>query len=574
MIRFKRIGHRLAASYATLLAVLLISSLLTGLQLQGIGAAKQAMTDDARRLALVSEWTLIVRSNLDRAVTATRLEAAAGDDAAVKQRLAGMVKQLGEEMSASALAADKASRETASITQDGPGGLKPLVNQVSDDSARFVSLRTKIADELQMGEGVARINKDLMPLAQAMGTSLDRLQHALVERSAASGQDLTQRLEHAQMALVLACVIGLVAGSLLAWSMTLAITAPLTRATAFAGGVARGDLSAHLPIEGSDEIATLQCSLGGMQDSLRGLVEQVRDSADHIRVASAEVASSTLDLSQRTEAAAASLQQSSSDMSQISSVVRQSADAAAQAHQLAASASAVAQRGGSHVAQVVTTMNEIRSSSRRIADITGVIDDIAFQTNILALNAAVEAARAGEQGRGFAVVASEVRSLAQRSAEAAKEIKSLIGASVERVEFGSRLVADAGNTMTEIVSSVQRVTDIIAEISTAASVQSAGLARVDASVGGLEQATQQNAALVEQNAAAAESLREQALHLAEVVGRFQLSAASFSAPAPTQFSVTPSSNGPPGLGKSVPHAHLAQSVVQRAAHAAPTALAA
>ena len=264
----------------------------------------------------------------------------------------------------------------------------------------------------------------------------------------------------------------------------------------------------------------LKQALGRVQQTLL----QVRASAGSVTVASDEIASGNHDLSARTEQAASSLQQTASAMEQFTATVRQSADSARQANQLAASAAEVAQRGGSVVSQVVSTMDEINASSKKIADIIGVIDGIAFQTNILALNAAVEAARAGEQGRGFAVVASEVRSLAQRSAEAAKEIKGLIGASVERVQAGSKLVADAGQTMGEIVGSVQRVSDIIGEITAAAAEQSDGIGQVNTAVTQLDQMTQQNAALVEQSAAAAESLRQQAVRLNQVVGTFRVDA--------------------------------------------------
>jgi methyl-accepting chemotaxis protein len=254
---------------------------------------------------------------------------------------------------------------------------------------------------------------------------------------------------------------------------------------------------------------------------MRATVASVQSSADSIQSASREIASGNQDLSTRTEQAASNLEETAASMEQLTSTVRQSADAARQANQLAASAAEIAVRGGQVVGQVVTTMDEINHSSKKISDIIGVIDGIAFQTNILALNAAVEAARAGEQGRGFAVVAGEVRNLAQRSAEAAKEIKNLIGASVDRVEAGSRLVADAGQTMSEIVGSVQRVSDIIGEITAAAGEQSDGIGQVNVAVTQLDQMTQQNAALVEESAAAAESLKDQASRLAEVIKIFR-----------------------------------------------------
>jgi methyl-accepting chemotaxis protein len=300
------------------------------------------------------------------------------------------------------------------------------------------------------------------------------------------------------------------------------IVKPISEACALAGRIAQGDLSGTVHAEGSDEAAQLLRALAAMQASLASVVDQVRQSAGSIQASSGEVASGNTDLSHRTEQAAGSLQQTASSMEQLTGTVRHSAESARQASALAAEAAQVAQRGGDVVAQVVSTMDEINTSSRRIADIVGTIDSIAFQTNILALNAAVEAARAGEQGRGFAVVASEVRALAQRSAGAAREIKSLIGTSVERVETGSRQVADAGSTMDEIVSGVQRVVAIINEISHAAGEQSSGIGQVNHAVSQLDRMTQQNAALVEQSAAAAESLKDQALRLTHVVGAFRL----------------------------------------------------
>jgi methyl-accepting chemotaxis protein len=309
----------------------------------------------------------------------------------------------------------------------------------------------------------------------------------------------------------------------LAWLTLRAVAKPLERAVKVAERIAEGDLGSTVDVgTRQDEIGRLMQAVASMQDRLRALVGEIRQTADSIQVASAEVATGNTDLSQRTEQAASNLQQTASSMEQLTGTVRQSADAASQANQLAASAAEVAQRGGQVVAQVVTTMDAINASSKKISDIIGVIDGIAFQTNILALNAAVEAARAGEQGRGFAVVAGEVRSLAQRSAEAAREIKSLIGNSVDKVETGSRLVTDAGATMNEIVASVQRVTDIIGEITAASAEQSQGLGTINGAVTQLDQMTQQNAALVEESAAAAESLREQAGRLAGLVGMFRL----------------------------------------------------
>ena len=285
--------------------------------------------------------------------------------------------------------------------------------------------------------------------------------------------------------------------------------------------VARGNLGVDV---GQPSKGSLLFALHEMVASLRGTVSQVRSATDSINTASMEIASGNQDLSARTEQAASNLEETAASMEELTSTVRQSADAARQANQLASSAAEIAARGGQVVGQVVTTMDEINQSSKKISDIIGVIDGIAFQTNILALNAAVEAARAGEQGRGFAVVAGEVRNLAQRSAEAAKEIKGLIGASVDKVEAGSKLVADAGQTMSEIVGSVQRVSDIIGEITAASGEQSDGIGQVNVAVTQLDQMTQQNAALVEESAAAAESLKDQAQRLAQVIQIFRFEA--------------------------------------------------
>ena len=317
------------------------------------------------------------------------------------------------------------------------------------------------------------------------------------------------------------------------------ICKPLDQAQRLAKAIAGGDLSQSIRTEGRDEVADLLRALDEMQRGLGTLVAQVRDASGNIATASQEIATGNQDLSHRTEQTASNAQAAVSSLSEITATVQQTASSSQMANQLAASASTTATRGGSVVAQAVSSMHEISASSRKIGDIIGLIDSIAFQTNILALNAAVEAARAGEQGRGFGVVASEVRSLAQRSAAAASDIKVLIQSSVTAVDGGVRHVEDAGTAMKDIVSSVQRVGDIIGEITAAASEQSAGIGQVNQSVAEIDRMTQQNAALVEESAAAAESLREQAARLSQVVQQFRLADSmgfaghgSFSAPAP------------------------------------------
>ena len=311
-------------------------------------------------------------------------------------------------------------------------------------------------------------------------------------------------------------------GVLLAMVMARRIAGSLELAAARARDVAKGDLTRAIPEGGHDEVGRLLGALREMQDGLRSLVSTVRSGVESVAASSADIASGNMNLSTRTEQQSGNLQQTVAAIHEMASHVRRSMESAQQANQLARSASAVAQRGGGAVQEVVRTMGDISEASRKITDIIGVIDGIAFQTNILALNAAVEAARAGEQGRGFAVVAGEVRALAQRSAQATHEIKGLIGASAEKVELGARLVQDAGNTMEELVGSVRRVGDIIGEISSAASEQTTGIDQINDAVTQLDVMTQQNAALVEQSAAAAESLREQGSRLNVAVARFHL----------------------------------------------------
>ena len=371
--------------------------------------------------------------------------------------------------------------------------------------------RAKQLFDEQFKPAAAVYLESIRVIAQQQRDQLDTALKALAETNA-----------RARTALVVFGLVALAAGVALAVWLTRSITRPLAQAAEVADAIARFDLTGRIVTTGGDETGQLLRSLGEMQGALVRLIGEVRGSTDSISTASAEIATGNMDLSARTEQTASNLQQAAASLTQLTGTVRQTADAATTANQLAGSAAETAQRGGAVMGQVVATMGEISDSSRRIADIIGTIDGIAFQTNILALNAAVEAARAGEQGRGFAVVASEVRSLAQRSAQAAREIKTLIATSVERVESGSRLVSDAGTTMTDIVTSVQRVTDIIAEIRAASQEQSDGINQVNAAVGHLDQMTQQNAALVEEAASAAESLKDQSHRLSTAIAVFRL----------------------------------------------------
>jgi methyl-accepting chemotaxis protein-1 (serine sensor receptor) len=340
----------------------------------------------------------------------------------------------------------------------------------------------------------------------------------------------------------------IVAGVLFAFIFGMALVRGISRSLSQAvdatNAVAQGDLSHRIEAQGKDEVAQLLISLSAMQDSLSQVVATVRQGSESVATASAQIAQGNNDLSQRTEEQASALEETAASMEQLGSTVKQNADNARQANQLAQSASTVAIRGGEVVAQVVDTMKGINDSSKKISDIIGVIDGIAFQTNILALNAAVEAARAGEQGRGFAVVATEVRSLAGRSADAAKEIKSLINASVERVEQGTVLVDQAGATMTEVVGAIRRVTDIMGEISAASNEQSQGVAQIGEAVQQMDQVTQQNAALVEEMAAAASSLKGQAQELVQTVAVFKL-AQGQGGYAPSSHATAPVSHSAP-----------------------------
>jgi methyl-accepting chemotaxis protein len=359
-----------------------------------------------------------------------------------------------------------------------------------------------------------------------MFTAAEQALTALVELNSrgvqAAGESSQRVFQMAHGGIGGALLVILVLGATASVFTTRSITGPIQEAVKVAQTVAAGDLSSKIEVTRRDETGQLLLALRHMNQSLTGIVDNVRQGSSSIATGSAQIASGNADLSHRTEAQAANLQQAAASMEELTSAVRTNAETAQRAHQFAAGASEAASRGGEVVGQVVNTMQGITASSKKIGDIIGVIDGIAFQTNILALNAAVEAARAGEQGRGFAVVASEVRGLAQRSAKAAREIKHLIGESVAKVDAGSRLVDDAGRSMAEIVHQVGQVTDLIAQISAVSTEQTQGIDQVGGAVQQLDQSTQQNAALVEESAAAAESLRQQAARLAEVVGAFRM----------------------------------------------------
>jgi methyl-accepting chemotaxis protein len=392
----------------------------------------------------------------------------------------------------------------------------------------------------------------ISPLAPKFFDPLDKLITVQDAMSKKDMNDATKEHDLVVAMMVVSALIAMLIAAFLGWIITRSITKPMAEALRFSREVAKGDLSTTLDSKGADEIGELMESMRGMQTELINVVSNVRQGSESVSTASTEIAQGNNDLSARTEQQASALEETAASMEELSSTVKQNADSARTANQLASSASTVAIQGGEVVGQVVETMRGINESSRKISDIISVIDGIAFQTNILALNAAVEAARAGEQGRGFAVVASEVRALAGRSAEAAKEIKSLINASVERVEHGTVLVDRAGETMTEVVSSIRRVTDIMGEISAASNEQAAGVAQVSEAVTLMDQATQQNAAMVEQMAAAASGLKGQAHDLVQVVATFKLGQNDHSAQMArhSPYSSVPARQAPQASGRS------------------------
>ncbi len=372
-------------------------------------------------------------------------------------------------------------------------------------------------------EGAHRlILTKIRPLVAPVEDGIEALMDIQLKEAKAEYEAAAARYSTTRAWSIFAIVAGVLFAALFGWSLIRGISRSLREALEVATAVGQGDLSHTIRLDGKDEVAQVLVALSGMQNSLSQVVSTVRQGSEAVATASAEIAQGNHDLSARTEQQASALEQTAASMEQLSATVKHNADNARQANQLAQSASTMATQGGEVVARVVETMKGINDSSRKISDIISVIDGIAFQTNILALNAAVEAARAGDQGRGFAVVATEVRSLAGRSAAAAKEIKALIGTSVERVEQGTAQVDQAGTTMDEVVRGIKRVTDLMGEISAASSEQSAGVSQVGEAVMQMDQVTQQNAALVEEMAAAASSLKSQANELVDTVAVFKL----------------------------------------------------
>ncbi|MDC8785948.1 methyl-accepting chemotaxis protein [Roseateles koreensis] len=509
----RTIGHRLGL---VLSLVLLISLAGSGL---GFWALKRVAEETERTYQvnlsaerLASDWHRNVSGGVTRATAI-----AVAEDNSLATYFAPMAK-------ASAAQTSELQKQVEALL-DTPRE-RELLSQINTVRTDYIRMRDAIAAAKKAGEsdkGRKIFDDEFAPTAKRYLDVLRQLVEMEREQLDTSAKLNSATNERARLGLLAFALCALVTGAALATWLTRSITGPLKEAAKAAQAIAQFDLRQRISVGNSqDETGQLLNAQHTMQQELTRLVRDLRNATDSIGTASHEIATGNLDLSSRTEQTASNLQEAAASMIQLTGTVKHTAEAAVTANQLASSASEVARRGGAVVAQVVSTMEEISTSSRRIGDIIGTIDGIAFQTNILALNAAVEAARAGEQGRGFAVVAAEVRSLAQRSAEAAKEIKTLINASAERVESGTHLVQAAGSTMDDIVASVQRVTDVIAEISAASREQSDDINQINAAVSQLDQMTQQNAALVEESAAAAESLRDQSGRLTQAIGVFKL----------------------------------------------------
>ena len=507
-----KIGARVALAFGL---VALTIAMLVGAVQAGLfrSAANSALRGDGVQLqSQVSEMHLMAKDNAIASMVIlvstsadlqTKLAKDIADrDARIVNGLDALEKLAAGAKEDAALIAEVRKRHRTYV-----GGVKRIVGMVRDG---------------KQAEAAFAADEEMIPMLAPFMAALEKLNARQVTVVKSAGAENAQLIDLTRNIATVAGITAVLLAVALGYWLVISITRPLRHAVALAEAVSHGDLTQSAPSTGRDEISILMQALSEMQGSLAAVVAKVRSGSDGVASASAEIASGNMDLSNRTEVQAGVLERTDASMTELGAAVRHNADNARQANQLALQASEVAVRGGEVVAQVVATMRGINESSRRISDIIQVIDGIAFQTNILALNAAVEAARAGEQGRGFAVVASEVRSLAGRSADAAKEIKALINASVERVEHGTTLVDRAGTTMTEVVSSIRRVTDLMGEISAANDEQSSDVTQIGEAVMQMDQVTQQNAALVEEMAAAASSLKSQASELVQTVAVFIL----------------------------------------------------
>ena len=506
-----KISTRISLGYLVITLAFLILAAITALQIRSVSNSATRMEKETELLHLAEVWQANVKQN-----SARSLAVAYADGNTMLDFFSAPMK----ETTAKTTETQKAFLDMVQDKQT-----QQRADTVGEVRKAYLAIRDQVTALKAAGNGTAA-KALVQDKLVAQTAEYIRVTQALVDGQLDNVRTARQAIanEFSRLffwgALLLLTCIGIAVFA--SWGLSRSIARGLATTHSAAEHISAGDLSQPIAIEGRDELSEMARALATMQASLISVVSHVRNGSESVAAASAEIAQGNNDLSARTEQQASALEETASSMEELGATVRQNADSAQQAKQLAVNASAVAAKGGNVVNQVVETMKGINDSSRKISDIISVIDGIAFQTNILALNAAVEAARAGEQGRGFAVVASEVRSLAGRSADAAKEIKSLISDSVQRVEQGSTLVDQAGVTMSEVVNAIQRVSDIMTEISAASNEQSSGVAQVGEAVQQMDQATQQNAALVEQMAAAASSLKAQAQDLVQSVAVFNL----------------------------------------------------
>ncbi|OAK66700.1 hypothetical protein A3K87_05685 [Variovorax paradoxus] len=507
-------SRRLGAGFAVVLALVVLIAGLGVLRLQAVGeATKELARQSLVKERLASAWHLGTTSNGVRTISLLK-----STDATVQDYL-----KKGITVTSAGISETQKKLEDMLVS---PVELA-LSADIKKKRGDYVELRNKLLKlkaDGQPEEAAKLTDTQLLPVLETYDASIRAMAALQQQQIDSTASDIEARYQSGRVYLVVLAALALALGSVIAWLLTRGIVQPIGEALLIAETVASGDLSQEFETDRGGDFGRLLRGMGDMEDTLTDLVTRIKASTDAIAVASRQIAAGNEDLSSRTEQQASSLEQTAASMEELTSTVKQNADNARQANQLAVSASEVAVKGGSVVSQVVDTMGSINASSKKIVDIIGVIDGIAFQTNILALNAAVEAARAGEQGKGFAVVASEVRNLAQRSASAAKEIKTLIGDSVEKVEEGSKQVSEAGRTMEEIVGSVRRVTDIMGEITAASQEQTSGIEQINQAITQMDQVTQQNAALVEEASAAAQSLQEQADNLVRAVSTFKIDA--------------------------------------------------
>jgi methyl-accepting chemotaxis protein len=508
-----KIGIRLGGAFSAILALMVVMLGCALWQLERIAEAKQTMADTSYRAKLAKDWSHGTMTNSVSTIAKYK-----SIDPADEKYHDGQMKVISDK-------AGKIQKELETLVQSEQG--KELLAAVAAQRAKYSALRN---EGFKMKTALGADSAEVKAFFEAKVIPEMRIYVETIEKVSEFQEQLFDDAEASIDAIVVSAtriligigVVALAIGAACGWLLTRSITRPLADAVSLARQVASGDLTADIQAKSRDEVGDLVLALKTMNDSLLKTVTEVRAGTETIVTASQEIASGNLDLSSRTEQQASSLEETASSMEELTGTVRQNADNARQANVLAKNASQIAAHGGEVVSQVVSTMASINASSKKIGDIIAVIDGIAFQTNILALNAAVEAARAGEQGRGFAVVASEVRNLAQRSAAAAKEIRGLISDSVAKVDAGGRLVDEAGTTMQEIVQGIGRVTDIMADIASASAEQTTGIEQVNEAITQMDGVTQQNAALVEEAAAAASSLQEQARSLAQLVSVFNI----------------------------------------------------